>query len=98
MLVSVRDDWLVLRVDDEAEVGTCDRAPAYSAGAPDSATDCYVEFRSSSARRGTSKVRVTVVWRVVLTTSDGRTEVLEAEFPRSSTVGVAGAEVQSVLR
>ena len=82
----------------EADVGTCDRAPTYTPRAPDSATDCYVEFRASSARTGTSQVRVAVVGRVVLTTSDGRNEVLEAAFPRSSTVDVAVAEVQSVLR
>lgn len=81
-----------------ATVGSCDRAPAYTPGAPDSATDCYVEFRSSSARTGTSQIRVTIVWRVVLTTSDGRNEVLDAAFPRASTTDIAVAEVQSVLR
>lgn len=83
---------------DNATVGDCTRAPAYTTGAPDNATDCYVEFRRSSARTGTSTITATVSWNITLTTSDGRNEVLDAAFPRDTAVQVAVAEVQSVLR
>lgn len=83
---------------DNATVGDCTRAPAYTTGAPENATDCYVEFSRSSARTGTSSITVTVRWTVTLTTSDGRNEVLDAAFPRDTAVQIPVAEVQSVLR
>lgn len=82
----------------DAEVGSCATAPAYTAGAPESATQCFVTFRRSSARTGTSTISARLTWRVVLTTSDGRNQVLSAAFPSSTDVPIAVAQVQSIGR
>ncbi len=88
---------LVLSTPD-AEVGSCSRAPAYTPGAPDSATDCYVEYRGSTARSGPVPITVSIDWAVTCHTSDGRNQVLSPAFPVFATVMMTVAEVQSVLR
>jgi len=85
--------------DPGAEVGGCATAPAWSAGADDEASDCYVSFRRSSAGRpgDTHTVNVSMTWQVRLTTSDGRNELLESP-PVVTPVPLPVAQVQSVLR
>jgi hypothetical protein len=85
--------------DAGAELGSCATAPAWSEGAPDDATECYVSFRRSSAGRpgGAHTISVQMTWEIRLTTSDGRNELL-ASPPVVTDVQVPVAEVQSVLR
>ncbi len=82
----------------DAQVGPCTRPVVWHQGAAEDGTDCYVTFRRSSARTGTVPLTVGVSWRVTLTTSDGRNEVLDDSYSTGSTVRVAVGEVQSVLK
>lgn len=85
--------------DPAAEIGSCATAPAWSQGADDNATDCYVTFQRSSAGRPGNAHTITaqMTWEIRLTTSDGRNELL-ASPPVVTDVPIPVAQVQSVLR
>lgn len=84
--------------DPVAEIRGCATAPAWTEGAADDATDCYVTFRRSSAGRPNNAhtISAQMSWEVRLTTSDGRNELL-ASPPVVTDVPIPVGQVQSVL-
>lgn len=83
--------------DPTALLGPCTTPRAWTTGAPDSATDCFVQFRRSSAAQPQQHHVITAAmrWTIRLTTSDGRDEALPPQ-PVTTDVALAVAEVQSI--